>query len=93
MTKEQQLPFLSSGGEMGGLIRRKDWSTTPLGTPDTWPQSLRIAVSILLNSQFPMFVWWGKELTTIYNDAYIPIAGEKHPSLLGKPGNEAWAEI
>lgn len=78
---------------MGRLVRLKDWSATPLGGPETWQQSLRTSVSLLLNSQFPMFVWWGDELTTIYNDAYIPVAGEKHPDLLGKSGKEGWAEI
>lgn len=94
IAKEVQAPpFLQGGGEMGRLVRQKDWSTTPLGTPDRWPQSLRTSVSLLLNSQFPMFVWWGEALTTIYNDAYIQIAGEKHPELLGKSGKEGWAEI
>ena len=78
---------------MGERIRTKDWSTTPIGGPDQWPQSLRTSVSILLNSQLPMFVWWGKELITIYNDAYSIVAGEKHPGLLGKSGQEGWAEI
>jgi PAS domain S-box-containing protein len=86
-------PFLAGGGEMGGLTRKYDWAKTSLGSPDQWPQSLRTAVSILLNSQFPMFVWWGKELTTIYNNSYKIIAGDKHPNLLGKSGREAWAEI
>ncbi|HYH14876.1 MAG TPA: PAS domain S-box protein, partial [Flavisolibacter sp.] len=91
---ERELPTsLRGGGEMGERIRQKDWSTSPLGEPTTWPQSLRTAVSILLNSQFPMFVWWGPELITIYNDAYINIAGEKHPKLLGASGREMWAEI
>jgi PAS domain S-box-containing protein len=92
--KDVQVPaFLQGGGELGRLARQKDWNTTPLGDPETWPQSLRTSVSLLLNSQFPMFVWWGKDLTTIYNDAYIPVAGEKHPTLLGKSGAVAWAEI
>ena len=86
-------PFLQGGGEMGERTRNYDWTTNPLGSPDRWPLPLRMAVSILLNSQFPMFVWWGNELITIYNDAYRSVAGEKHPSLLGRPGNEAWAEI
>ncbi len=78
---------------MGEMIRSKDWRKSPIGPPEKWPQSLQTAVSILLNSQFPMFVWWGSGLITIYNDAYCPIAGEKHPSLLGKSGREGWAEI
>jgi PAS domain S-box-containing protein len=94
MIQEAQSPaFLNNGGFMGELIRKKDWSTTPVGTPETWPQSLRTTVNLLLNSKFPMFVWWGSELTTIYNDAYRAIAGEKHPALLGKSGKEGWSEI
>lgn len=89
----QGLTFLRGGGDMGKLIRSKDWSSSGLGTPDTWPQSLRTVVSILLNSQFPMFVWWGKDLITIYNDAYRQVAGEKHPAALGEPGPKVWAEI
>ena len=66
----KRLYFIEGGGEMGELIRSKDWSQTPLGPPDTWPPSLRTAVMILLQSRFPMFVWWGEEMITIYNDAY-----------------------
>src|SRR5689334_23407060 len=89
-----RLPFLEGGGEMGERTRHFDWSKTPLGPPEHWPPSLRTSVSILLNSQFPMFVWWGKEnLITIYNDSYRVIAGDKHPQLLGKSGKEGWAEI
>ena len=84
--KAQVPSFLKGGGEMGELIRSKDWSTTPLGSPDTWSQSLRTSVSILLHSRFPMFVWWGPGLTTIYNDAYRVIAGDKHPRALGESG-------
>ncbi len=90
-----QYPFLSGGGRMGNLMRSKDWSLTAAGTPDTWPQSLRTTLSILLNSKFPMFLWWGPELICFYNDAYRPSLGEngKHPQILGMPAKEAWAEI
>ena len=87
------LTFLDNGGKMGKLMREKDWSNTSVGIPDTWPQSLRTAVNLVLNSRFPMFVWWGKDLTTFYNDAYRIIAGEKHPALLGTSGRLGWAEI
>jgi hypothetical protein len=85
--------FLKGGGEMGELIRTKDWSTTSIGPPDTWESSLRTSISILLNSQFPMFVWWGPEQITIYNDAYRAILGEKHPAALGGSGSKVWREI
>jgi PAS domain S-box-containing protein len=86
--------FLAGGGEMGALTRGYDWSATPLGKPDAWPQSLRTAVRILLNTNHPMFIWWGPELTQFYNDAYRQTMGpERHPSALGQGGRECWAEI
>lgn len=87
--------FLAGGGEMGALIRSKDWSKTSLGAPENWPQSLRTTLSIILNSKFPMFLWWGPELICFYNDAYRPSLGEngKHPIILGLTAKEAWQEI
>lgn len=86
--------FLSGGGEMGALTRAHDWSATAIGAPDTWPQSLRTAVRILLNTNHPMFIWWGPELIQFYNDAYRQTMGpERHPSALGQRGRECWAEI
>ena len=75
-------------------MRAKDWSATPLGPPETWSQSVKTAVSICLNSRFPILLWLGPELRLIYNDTYIPFLGEtKHPAILGAPGREAWGEI
>ena len=85
--------FLQGGGELGALIRAKDWSRTPLGPPENWPQSLKTTLGILLNSRYPMFVFWGPELIKIYNDAYRPITGHKHPWALGRPAREVWPEI
>jgi signal transduction histidine kinase len=89
----ERYPFLQGGGELGALIAQKDWSTTPLGPIATWPQSLRTSLGILLNSQHPMFVFWGPQLIKIYNDAYRPITGHKHPWALGRPAPEVWPEI
>jgi PAS domain S-box-containing protein len=86
--------FLAGGGEMGALMRAYDWSASPLGKPETWPQSLRTALRILLNTNHPMFIWWGEELIQFYNDAYRQTMGpERHPSALGQRGRECWAEI
>jgi PAS domain S-box-containing protein len=86
--------FLAGGGEMGALTRAYDWSASPLGEPETWPQSLRTAVRILLNTNHPMFIWWGPGLIQFYNDAYRQTMGpERHPSALGQGGRECWAEI
>jgi len=86
--------FLEGGGEMGALMRSHDWSTTPLGSPDTWPQSLRVTIRLMLNSQHPMFIWWGPELIQFYNDAYRQTMGPAmHPKALGARGRETWEDI
>jgi PAS domain S-box-containing protein len=85
--------FLAGGGECGALIRAKDWSQTPLGPVEQWPQSLKTAVRIILTSRQPMFVWWGKQLINLYNDAYCDIVGGKHPKAQGQPASEVWHEI
>jgi len=92
---ENSYQFLDGGGEMGKLMRNKDWSGSAVGTPGTWPQSLCTTINILLNSKFPMFLWWGPHLTCFYNDAYRPSLGEngKHPVILGMAATEAWPEI
>ncbi|WDF55733.1 PAS domain-containing protein [Mucilaginibacter sp. KACC 22063] len=86
-------PFLEGGGQLGELIRNTDWSKTSFGTPDTWPDSLTSAVSIILNSGFPIAVYWGKDFSLIYNDSWSSIPGDKHPWGLGKPGAVVWPEI
>ena len=86
--------FLAGGGEMGALMRAHDWRRSPLGPPQDWPDALKTAVSLCLNSRFPILLWWGPDLVTLYNDAWRPVAGSrKHPRGLGRPGIESWAEI
>ncbi|MEO7457620.1 MAG: PAS domain-containing protein, partial [Gemmatimonadaceae bacterium] len=80
------------GGELGALIRAKDWSRSILGPIDLWPASLRTTVSVVLYSAFPMIVLWGPELVQIYNDAYRMLMGAKHPDGLGQPNRECWPE-
>ncbi len=85
--------FLTGGGEMGALVRSHDWGRSALGPSDGWPQSLRTAVSIMLNSAHPMFLAWGPSLIFIYNDAYAPILGIRHPQALGQPFQDIWSDI
>lgn len=92
-TTKTQFQFLAGGGEMGERIRNFDWSKTPLGAIEQWTVSLKTTVSIVLNSRHPMFVWWGNHLINIYNDAYSPLLGTKHPQALGFSAEKAWAEI
>ncbi len=85
---------LAGGGQMGELMRSRDWSQTPLGPIESWPQSLRSMVSVCLNSRFPILLWWGPELIMLYNDAYRPMLGiTKHPQAMGQRGQEIWPEV
>jgi signal transduction histidine kinase len=85
--------FLAGGGEMGERMRALDWSTTPLGPPEGWPQSLRTAIGMMLPSKAQICFFWGPEFVVVYNDAYRPVFGGKHPRMLGQPGRVAWSEI
>jgi hypothetical protein len=89
----QPLAFLEGGGSSGALMRGRDWSTSPLGPPDTWPHALQTVVGLLLQSRFPMFVAWGPHLGFLYNDPYAEILGAKHPSAMGRRFYDIWSEI
>ncbi|MBW4459107.1 MAG: PAS domain S-box protein [Nodosilinea sp. WJT8-NPBG4] len=95
MVQHQQAAdqLFGGGGEMGALMRSYDWSKTPLGAVEQWPQSLRSTLSICLNSRFPMAIYWGSDCWLLYNDAWRPIVGDKHPWSLGRPADEVWPEI
>ncbi|RWR15515.1 sensor histidine kinase [Sinirhodobacter populi] len=84
--------FLSGGGRSADAIMARDWSETPLGPMDDWPQSLRIALGMMLASHFPKAIVWGEALTTFHNDAFLPIIGEK-PDAIGRGFDEVWSEI
>lgn len=83
--------FLTGTGEMATLIRHKDWSLTPLGAIEYWPQSLKTTVSLCLASNFPINIIWGPEHTQIYNDGYLAVCGASHPQALGEPYTVTWA--
>jgi hypothetical protein len=77
-------PVLAGAGEMGALMRSIDWSQSAVGPVERWPQSLRTALSILLETGFPMYIAWGRDFTQFYNDGYRPILGSaKHPRAMG----------
>jgi PAS domain S-box-containing protein len=99
--KEERTPaptfrqnFIFGTGEMARLTRAFDWSRTPVGPIERWPETLLVTVNTMLSSRHPMFLWWGKELVQFYNDAYRPsIGADKHPSALGQNGIDCWPEI
>lgn len=81
------------GGEMGALIRGRDWRATPLGPPAGWPPALKAAVDIMLGSPEPISVGWGPACVQLYNDAYARLVHERHPELFGRPALEGWADV
>jgi hypothetical protein len=70
-----------------------DWAASALGAEEEWTPTLRSAVSTCLNSRFPTLLMWGPELVMVYNDGYAPMLGARHPSALGRPAPEVWADI
>src|ERR1700687_5427293 len=85
---------LAGGGEMGKLMRSIEWSRTPVGPVEQWPQRLRTSLSNLLAAGSPMYIAWGPDFTKFYNDAYRPILGSSnHPAALGRSSTETFAEI
>lgn len=93
LSKVSAYSFFAGGGQTGALMRAHDWSRSVLGAPESWPQSLRSIVGMLLHSKFPMFVAWGPELGFLYNDGYAEILGAKHPAAIGRRFQEIWADI
>jgi signal transduction histidine kinase/DNA-binding response OmpR family regulator len=78
---------------MGARVRAFDWSKSPLGPRETWSPALRATLGVMLANRFPLLLWWGPDYISIYNDAYVPILGNKHPNALGLPVRECWSEI
>jgi len=88
-----EMTFLQDGGEMGRLIADHDWSATPMGPIEVWPQSLRAIVAFMIHSPVPLVLLWGEEGTMLYNDGYSVFAAQNHPRLLGLPVRLGWPEV
>ena len=84
--------FARHSGEMAARMSDLDWSATRLGAPSAWSETLNTLIELMLDSRQPMFMAWGEAQTWLYNDAFIPILGDKHPGALGRPAMEVWAE-
>lgn len=82
-----------ASGEMAERIRAHEWAATPLGPIHAWPVSLKTAVDLMLASAQPVYIAWGRELVSLYNDGYISIAGDKHPHALSQPYALMWPEV
>ncbi|WP_312795959.1 sensor histidine kinase [Tianweitania sp.] len=86
-------PILQNGGECGALMRGFDWTRSPLGVPASWSSQLRTTVGLALGSVQPMLIVWGPEQTTLYNDGYAAMCGNRHPDALGQPLRDLWFDI
>ncbi len=82
----------AAAGLLGARIAAHNWSATSLGPIESWSAVLKTLVALMLNSRQPMFIAWGPDQNWLYNDAFIPIAGHKHPDCLGLPAGDVWAE-
>jgi PAS domain S-box-containing protein len=85
-------PFLAGGGEATRMICARDWTRHPLGPPEQWPEALRVALSLVLNSPESMILAWGKELHFFFNEAYFPLLGPRLPTAMGARLDEVWAD-
>jgi PAS domain S-box-containing protein len=91
--RADSIDLFAGDGEMNRLMRAHDWSASPLGPVEGWPQALKTAVRIILGSRYPMFIWWGRQLVNLYNDGYLPMLGRRHPAALGRSAAVIWSEI
>lgn len=87
------MDFLGSSGDIGAEIAAHDWTGTSLGPIDGWPHSLRSLLGTVLACPTPMYLAWGPDLLSFYNEAYRPILGYRAATALGKPFRELWASL
>ncbi len=84
---------LAGSGEAAALARSVDWAKTPIGPVSEWSQALRSTASLVLHNHSAMLLWWGPEFVQIYNDAYRPVLGDKHPRAMGQRFQDCWSEV
>lgn len=89
----QDLRWPVQAGEMAERIRGHDWSASPLGPIQGWPENLRTAVDLMLASQAPASVFWGADQIQLYNDGYVPVAAGGHAAALGRTAADNWTGI
>src|SRR5579871_5420740 len=85
--------FLNGAGAMAAPFAQCDWEASPLGSPAAWSPTLKATLGLLLPTRAEIVLFWGPDYVALYNDAYAPTIGEKHPRALGRPARENWAEL
>ena len=84
--------FDGAAGELRQLLEAKEWCCGPLGAPSSWSPVLRMMVPTMLRSGFPTVINWGPEMVALYNEAYVPLLGAKHPKAVGQSPKDTWPE-
>ncbi len=92
-TRSLEPGFLRDGGTVATLLQQRDWSASPLGDPQGWPLGLKTLMGTILPAQAQIVLFWGPQYLALYNDAYAPTIGAKHPHALGRPAIEHWREL
>jgi signal transduction histidine kinase len=85
--------IFNNDGEMGQRFAAKDWSVTDLGPAELWPDILKSSLNICLHTDLPIAIYWGPQLSVLFNDAYIHILGGKKEWALGAPVKQVWTEV
>jgi serine phosphatase RsbU (regulator of sigma subunit) len=84
--------FFGSAGTLRSTYEAVDWSRSPVGPPERWSPTLLGAVDLMLNTRFPVTLLWGPQFALLYNEAFVPLIGDKHPAALGQPAQEVFPE-
>jgi hypothetical protein len=85
-------PILPGGGAAGDTLRAFEWSRSALGSPTTWPASLRAHVRAMLNTRQATCIFWGADYVNLHNEGFLPLLGEKHPRAMGQDAREVWSD-
>src|ERR1700760_3849650 len=86
-------PITLPNTPLGARYREADWVNSPLGRPQDWSPSLTTSIAMMLGADAQIVLFWGPEFVALYNEAYAPSIGDKHPRALGRPARENWAEL
>ncbi|WP_122861257.1 hybrid sensor histidine kinase/response regulator [Pseudomonas viridiflava] len=89
----EALCFSEEGAEIGALLQTAVMNQSPLGHPSQWSDCLKNLIATALPVHAQIVVFWGPQFIALYNDAYAPSIGDKHPGALGRPAIENWGEL
>ena len=87
------MPFLRGAGAMAARFRALRLGGSPVGPPSSWSPALKATLGLMLPAKAEIVLFWGPDYVALYNEAYAPTIGQKHPRALGRPARENWSEL